>query len=83
VDNATIVGREQELQRLESCLQKALADKPQICLLAGDAGAGKSALMGEFAERAQAVHDHVVFALAECNAQTGLSDSYLRWREIS
>ena len=70
-DNTPFVGRERELARLDGFLQQALGGKPQICLITGEAGAGKSALMAEFARRAQAAHDNVVFALAECNTQTG------------
>ncbi len=81
-DSTPFVGRERELARLDGFLQKALGGKPQICLITGEAGAGKSALMAEFARRAQAAHGDVVFALAECNAQTGASDSYLPWREV-
>ncbi len=82
MDSTTFVGREHELARLDGFLQKALGGKPQICLITGEAGAGKSALMAEFAQRAEAAHSDVVFALAECNAQTGASDSYLPWREV-
>ncbi|MCX6032153.1 MAG: tetratricopeptide repeat protein [Chloroflexi bacterium] len=82
MDSTTFVGRERELARLDGFLQKALGGKSQICLITGEAGAGKSALMAEFAQRAQAAHGDVVFALAECNAQTGSSDSYLPWREV-
>jgi adenylate cyclase len=82
LDTNSFIGRERELARLEGFLQKALGGKPQICLVTGEAGAGKSALMAEFAERAQVMHTDVVFALAECNAQTGHSDPYLPWREV-
>jgi predicted ATPase len=82
MDSTPFVGREAELTRLEGFLQQALAGKPQICLTTGAAGAGKSALMAEFAQRAQASHAGVVFALAECNAQTGRADSYLPWRAV-
>ncbi len=82
MEDNSFVGRERELARLESFMQKALAGKPQVCLVAGEAGAGKSALMTEFARRTQAAHAEVVFALTECNAQTGQSDSYLPWRQV-
>lgn len=82
MDDNAFVGRERELARLSSFLQQARNGKPQICLVAGEAGSGKSALMVEFARRTQAAHADVVFALAECNAQTGQADSYLPWRTV-
>jgi adenylate cyclase len=80
------VARESEMQRLNTFLDKALernlAGEIQLCFIAGDAGAGKSALVTEFARRAEAEHDKLLVAIGECNAQTGLSDSYLPFREI-
>lgn len=81
-DSISVVGRERELARLQGFLQQALDGKPQVCLISGEAGAGKSTLLAEFARRTQAANRDVVFALAECNAQTGQSDSYLPWRQV-
>lgn len=41
-----LVGRELELQRLQGHLRAALATGPQACLVRGEAGIGKSALLG-------------------------------------
>jgi DNA-binding SARP family transcriptional activator len=75
------VGRERELQRLHGFLAQALAGQGQIALIAGEAGAGKTALAQEFARRAQMRHPELVVAHGTCNAQSGLGDPYLPFRE--
>jgi DNA-binding CsgD family transcriptional regulator/tetratricopeptide (TPR) repeat protein len=47
------IGRAEELQRLGAALDRAEQDQPQLVLLAGDAGVGKTRLLVEFADRAQ------------------------------
>src|SRR5438067_8024899 len=76
------VGREGELARLQGWLDKALAGQTQVGFLAGEAGAGKTTLMHEFTRRAEEAHPDLVVALGNCNAQTGLGDPYLPWREV-
>jgi predicted ATPase len=80
--NKTFVGRQAELARLHSFLEKALAGKTQVCFVSGDAGAGKSALMAEFARLSQELDDKLVFVTGNCNAQTGVGDPYLPFRQI-
>jgi DNA-binding CsgD family transcriptional regulator/tetratricopeptide (TPR) repeat protein len=46
------IGRADELQRLEAILDRAEQGRPQVVLLAGDAGVGKTRLLLEFADRA-------------------------------
>jgi tetratricopeptide (TPR) repeat protein len=48
----------------------------------GEAGAGKTALVAEFARRATEAHGDLVVAIGNCNAQTGIGDPYLPFREI-
>jgi adenylate cyclase len=79
---ATFVDREQELSRLESFLDRALDGQGQICFVTGEAGSGKTALLTEFARRAQTQHADLVVAVGDCNAQTGVGDPYLPFREI-
>jgi tetratricopeptide (TPR) repeat protein len=50
--------------------------------IVGEAGSGKSALVGEFVRRASESYDGLVTATGECNAQTGMGDAYLPFREI-
>jgi predicted ATPase len=47
------IGRAKELRRLGVTLDRAEQDQPQLVLLAGDAGMGKTRLLLEFADRAQ------------------------------
>src|SRR5215207_9276443 len=47
------IGRAEELQRLAARLDRSEQEQPQLVLLAGDAGVGKTRLLLEFADRAQ------------------------------
>jgi len=76
------VARKRELAQLNGFLDNALAGHGQVCFATGEAGAGKTALVTEFARRAQAQHDDLLVAVGECNAQTGIGDPYLPFREV-
>lgn len=82
MDGTVFVGREAELERLHRLLDDALAGNGGACFLAGDAGSGKTALIGEFVRQAQERHEHVVVAAGRCNAQTGAGEPYLPFMEI-
>jgi len=47
------IGRADELGRLEAALDRAERSRPQVVLLAGEAGVGKTRLLLEFADQAQ------------------------------
>jgi DNA-binding CsgD family transcriptional regulator/tetratricopeptide (TPR) repeat protein len=47
------IGRAEELRRLAATLDRAEQAQPQLVLVAGDAGVGKTRLLLEFADRAQ------------------------------
>jgi len=47
-----LIGRADELHRLEEILARAEQGRPQLVLLAADAGVGKTRLLAEFADRA-------------------------------
>ena len=76
------VGRENELRQLQHFLDQANAGNAQIVFVAGEAGAGKSALVHEFVRRAQEADAKLVAAIGECNAQTGAGDPYLPFRQV-
>lgn len=78
----TFVGRTNELQSLQRFLDQANAGQAQIVFVAGEAGAGKTALVHEFVRRAQAADANLVAAVGECNAQTGAGDPYLPFRQV-
>jgi tetratricopeptide (TPR) repeat protein len=75
------VDREQELQRLAGCLDKSVAGQGQIRFITGGAGSGKTALVRHFVQQALAVDPDLVVAVGACNAQTGIGDPYLPFRE--
>jgi predicted ATPase len=76
------VGREPELAQLGACLERTLAGQAQIALVAGEAGSGKTALLHEFARRAQERDAGLIVVIGNCNAQTGLGDPNLPFREV-
>jgi predicted ATPase len=76
------VTRQAQLDRLDAFLCQALGQHGQVAFVIGEAGAGKTALVTEFAARAGEVHSGLVVAIGNCNAQTGTGDPYLPFREI-
>jgi DNA-binding SARP family transcriptional activator/tetratricopeptide (TPR) repeat protein len=76
------VARERELARLDGFLHLALGGQCRIVFVTGDPGQGKTALVQEFARRAQAAHPELVVAGGNGNAYTGKGDPYVPFREI-
>ncbi len=76
------VARERELAQLTDFLDTALAGHGQVCFVVGEAGSGKTALVTEFARRAEKACLDLIVALGNCSAQTGIGDPYLPFREI-
>ena len=81
-ERSVFVAREHELAQLNEALDTALAGQGQVCFVTGEAGSGKTALVTEFARRAEKVHPDLIVALGNCSAQTGIGDPYLPFREI-
>jgi predicted ATPase len=77
----TFVGRERELEELWSHLDDVLAGRGCVCFVAGQAGSGKTALVGHFVHHALAADRSLIAAMGSCNAQTGIGDPYLPFRE--
>ena len=77
-----VVAREHELARLNTYLDLALSGKGQICFVTGEAGAGKSALVAEFARRAQALHDDLLLAVGLCDPQAEGRLPYAPFRDV-
>lgn len=75
------VARERELDQLQAFLSKAWAGQGQICFIAGEAGVGKTALVTEFARRAQTAYPALIVAGGICNAHSGAGDPFLPFRE--
>lgn len=76
------VAREPQLAELAGYLGRALLGQGQVAFVLGEAGAGKTALIGEFARRSEVAQQDLVVAIGNCNAQTGIGDPYLPFREI-
>ena len=76
------VAREEQLARLDASLQRALAGAGQVAFVTGEAGSGKTALLGEFARQSMQAHTDLVVASGNCNATAGIGDPYLPFREI-
>ena len=82
------VARERELSQLGAYLDLALAGQGRVVFVTGEAGSGKTALLQEFAGRALGAHPStssgqgLVVAGGHGNAQTGIGDPYLPFREI-
>jgi len=76
------VARERELRQLDAFLERALAGQGQMCFVTGEAGSGKTTLAIEFARRAQERHDDLIVAIGQSDAQTGVGDPYLPFREV-
>jgi tetratricopeptide (TPR) repeat protein len=81
-DKPVFVARERELAQLNSYLDLAIKGDGQVCFVTGEAGIGKTALVSEFIRNAQETHPDLVVVFGQCNAQTGIGDPYLPFREI-
>ena len=82
VKKPAFVAREQELDKLGKFFEATLAGKGQMAFVTGEAGSGKTALVQEFARRAQESQEDLVVAMGNCNAHTGVGDPYLPFREV-
>ena len=59
-----------------------MAGQGQVCFVTGEAGLGKTRLAAEFAWRAQEHDEELLVVIGDCNAQTGIGDPYLPFREV-
>ena len=82
MSNGGFVGREAELSRLNTYLELARQGKAQVVFITGEAGAGKSSLVTEFIRRMEEADLKLIAAIGECNAQTGMADPYLPFRQV-
>lgn len=76
------VARKSEIFQIHRFLNQSIAGHGTVCFIAGEAGAGKTALISEFARRAQDKYKDLVVAVGQCDAQTGVGDPYLPFREM-
>jgi tetratricopeptide (TPR) repeat protein len=71
------VGRSAELARLEELLEQALLGAGSIALITGEAGIGKTALVGQFLRRARQRDPSLVLCRGRCVEQYGTGEAYL------
>jgi DNA-binding SARP family transcriptional activator/predicted ATPase len=76
------VARQRELAQLDEHLAAALEGQGRVMFVTGEAGRGKTALLHEFARRAQATHPELMVASGHCSAYTGVGDPYLPFRDV-
>lgn len=76
------VGREQELAQMSEHLDAALAGEGRVIFVSGEAGQGKTALLGEFARRMQEAHPELIVAQGYCAAAAGMGHAYLPFRDV-
>jgi DNA-binding SARP family transcriptional activator len=81
-DRPPLFARDRELAHLDRFLDLALSARGRTVFVTGEAGSGKSALLQEFAARAQDAHEDLIVASGNCNAHVGIGDPYLPFREI-
>lgn len=75
------VGRRCEQEQLVGHLKRIPVGHGQVCFVTGEAGSGKTALIHHFLQQAFATQPSLVAATGSCNAQTGIGDPYLPFRE--
>lgn len=80
-DGPVFVGRERELARLDQLWRAARTGQGGVVLVSGDAGQGKTLLLGEFARRLQAADGDLIAVGGSCGARFGIGDPYLPFRE--
>jgi tetratricopeptide (TPR) repeat protein len=76
------IAREEQLKQLGYCLAQAVGGQGRVCFVSGEAGSGKTTLVQEFVRRAQAQDKDLAVAVGLCDAQTGVGDAYLPFREV-
>ncbi|MGB3713721.1 MAG: protein kinase, partial [Candidatus Promineifilaceae bacterium] len=76
------VAREHQLSQLERQLEFALQGQGRVALVTGEAGSGKSALMGAFTDYAQQNQADLLVAWGNCDAFSGGGDPYLPFRDV-
>ncbi|HPR34958.1 MAG TPA: tetratricopeptide repeat protein [Anaerolineaceae bacterium] len=76
------IAREEQLKQLGECLAQAVSGQGRVCFVSGEAGSGKTTLVQEFVRRAQEGDKDLAVAVGLCDAQSGIGDAYLPFREV-
>lgn len=78
---AVFVGRVDEMRRLRAALGQAKDGRGRAVFVTGEAGAGKTALLAEFASRVLSGEPEVAVAGGRCLLPVGPADTCLPFRE--
>ena len=73
-------GREKQWAALQSAWETAQTGEPQLLLIDGTAGVGKTRLVEQFCKRIIDDPKDVLLALGECSSGTATVEPYLPWR---
>lgn len=71
------VGREHEMQGLESLLENTISGAGRIVFISGEAGLGKTSLASQFVEKTTQRGNGIVCLSGHCVEQYGASEAYL------
>ena len=71
-----MVGRQSELELLQGHLERASGGRRQVVFVTGEAGIGKTTLVGSFLSHVQA-NDGALIAQGQCIEQYGAGEAYL------
>src|ERR1043165_2747808 len=71
----SFVGRESEIQKLETLLQQAIEGTGRIVFITGEPGIGKTSLSDEFLRRAR--KEQLLISRGRCVEQYGTGEAYL------
>lgn len=82
IQQALFVVREREINQLMNFLSLAVNAQGNAAFVMGEAGSGKTSLLSEFARQALLLHPEMIIVNGGCNAQTGVGDPYLPFREM-
>jgi len=77
-----IAGRQPQFDQLQNRLARALAGKPQLVFVTGEAGIGKTTLLREFCRQMQEKNDSLIVAWGECSDVLGRGDPYMPFKDI-
>jgi class 3 adenylate cyclase/tetratricopeptide (TPR) repeat protein len=80
MDRRPLVGREDELAILDAVSEQAWQGHPQLVLITGEAGLGKSRLVGELMQRWLGRGGRAY--VSDCRGQEGLHDTYVPWSSL-
>ena len=81
-DPGPFVGRENSLAFLLDRFGRASGGRSEIVFIKGEAGSGKTALLAEFARRAEHAASRLLVVAGQCRAATGAADAFAPFRRV-